>query len=164
MRLEQYEKASKRFDEAYPLLVKEKMARELVMHQTYSGELKMRCVSTAPPSGSSTTPSILPAPWPGIVTDAHADSYPGRLELTCGNPSAAARLANQALALAAKIGEMAEKGAVLRILAQIAVTDIERPEPARLKASRLFTEALEVYEEINARFERAETMVLMGLA
>ena len=163
MRLEQYEKASKRFDEAYPLLVKEKMARELVMHQTYSGELKMRCgeygaaerllndaIDTARAMAQESSLTLMPI---RILAE---------LELTCGNPSAAARLANQALALAAKIGEMAEKGAVLRILAQIAVTDIERPEPARLKASRLFTEALEVYEEINARFERAETMVLMA--
>jgi len=40
MRLEQYEKASKRFDEAYPLLVKEKMARELVMQPDLFGELE----------------------------------------------------------------------------------------------------------------------------
>jgi len=120
-------------------------------------------VSTAPPRRlPQRRHRYCPRPWPGIVTDAHADSYPSRIGTDLRQPLRGRATGHQALALAAKIGEMAEKGAVLRILAQIAVTDIERPEPARLKASRLFTEALEVYEEINARFERAETMVLMA--
>jgi len=157
---EQFEKAAKRLDDAYPILVRKKMARELVMHQTFCGELKLRCgeFSAAEHLLNEAVDSARAlAPETSLVVT------PIRLlaevKLATGDLSGASRLANRALALAKKIGETLEKGAALRILGQIAAAENEAADDD--KAEDLFAESLAVFDEINARFERAETMVTM---
>lgn len=158
---EQFEKAAKHFDQAYPILIKEKMARELVIHETFCGELKLRCgeLSAAEHLLNEAVDSARAlAPETSLVVT------PIRLlaevKLAVGDFSGASRLANSALAMAKKIGETLEKGAALRLLGQIAAAENESGYSE--KAEALFAESLAVFDEINARFERAETLVVMA--
>lgn len=158
MQAEQYEKAEKTFDQSYSLLVRERMTREIIIYRTYIGELKYRCgdltasrrvLNDAIESARSLSPesSLLAAPLRHLA----------ELELRCANLNAAARLAHNACILTEKIGEAVEKGAALRILAQVA-----EAEKATDKAAELFGQALEIFEEADARFERAETLVILA--
>jgi len=157
---EQFEKAAKRFDDAYPILVREKMARELVMHQTFAGELKLRCGEFSAAehqlNDAVDTARALAPETSLVVTPIRLLA---EVKLATGDIAGASRLANKALALAGKIGETLEKGIALRILGQIAAADND--STGTDEAENLFAESLTVFDEINARFERAETMVAM---
>ncbi len=157
---EQFEKAAKRFDDAYPILVREKMARELIMHQTFCGELKLRCGEFSAAEhllNEAVDKARDLAPETSLVVT------PIRLlaevKLATGDRAGASRMANTALAMAKRIGETLEKGAALRLLGQIAAADTAAGNDA---AENLFAESLMVFDEINARFERAETMIAMA--
>ncbi|MDD4051205.1 MAG: sigma 54-interacting transcriptional regulator [candidate division Zixibacteria bacterium] len=154
---EDYEAADRHFDEAYPLLMVNDQKRLMVMYQTYRGELQTRrgdyyaarrllnqAVDGARVLGSES--SLMVAPLRHLAA----------LELACGKLTAAGQLAHQALALAERIDERVEKGTILRILAQIAVAEKNDEK----KAAMLLARALEAFEEVDARFERAETLVL----
>jgi len=158
----QYEKAEKRFDEAYPLLAGKNMTRELIMHQTFAGELQLRCgeYSAAERMLNDAIDSarVLAPETSLVVTPLRLLA---ELKLALHSPAAAARLANKALAIADKIGDRIERGAVLRLLGQIASAGDERSGNDVKKAAQHFNRALETFEEINARFERAETLVAM---
>ncbi len=157
---EQFEKAAQRFDEAFPILVREKMARELIMHQTFTGELKLRCGEFSAAEhllNEAVDAARNLAPETSLVVT--AVRLLAEVKLANGDLTGASRLANKALALARKIGETLEKGAALRLLGQIAAAEHDADQQ---KAEDLFAESLLVFDEINARFERAETMVAMS--
>jgi transcriptional regulator with PAS, ATPase and Fis domain len=158
---EQFEKAAKHLDDAYPILVREKMARELVIHQTFCGDLKLHCGEWSAAEhllNEAIDSARALAPETSLVVT------PIRLlaevKLAVGDLSGAARLANSALAMAKKIGETLEKGAALRLLGRIAAVETDSGDTE--KAEAFFTESLAVFDEINARFERAETLVIMA--
>jgi transcriptional regulator with PAS, ATPase and Fis domain len=163
MQSEQYEKAEERFKLAYPLLVKEKLRREAVIYMTSYGELKTRCgeyniarrfLNEAVEEARKLAPesSLLVSPMRHLA----------ELELAAGKLTAASRLANKTLALVDKVGELVEKGAVIRILARIEIAFNESSNRNRQKAIDLFAQALSIFEEIDARFERADTLVIMS--
>ncbi len=163
MQSEQYEKAESHFDQAYPLLVKSRLDRELVIYQTYCGELKVRCgeyanarrlLNDAVEAARKLAPesSLMVAPLRHLA----------ELELASERLPEASRLANKALALAEKIGETLEKGAAIRVLARVALAEKADSEPNQKKAAELFGRALNIFEEIDSRFERAETLVMMA--
>jgi transcriptional regulator with PAS, ATPase and Fis domain len=158
---EQFEKAAKRFDDAYLILIKEKMARELIIHETFCGELKLRCgegsaaehlLNEAVDSARALAPesSLVVTPLRLLA----------EVKLAAGDLSGASRLANKALAMARKIGETLEKGAALRLLGRIAAAENNAGD--NNEAEAMFAESLAVFDEINARFERAETLVVMA--
>lgn len=154
---EEYEAADRHFDEAYPLLVINDQKRLMVVYQTYRGELQTRradfnvarrllnqAIDGARVLGQES--SLMVAPLRHLAA----------LELACGRLTAASQLAHQALALAERIDERIEKGAVLRLLAEITIADTGDEK----KAAMLLARAVETFEEVDARFERAETQVL----
>jgi transcriptional regulator with PAS, ATPase and Fis domain len=157
MLAEDYEAAQRHFDEAYPLLIATGQKRLMVMYQTYRGELQTRrgdynaarrllnqAIDGARVLGPES--SLMIAPLRHLAA----------LELACGKLTAAGQLAHQALALAEQLDERVEKGAMQRILAQIAIAAKNDDK----KAAMLLAQALETFEEVDARFERAETLVL----
>lgn len=163
MQSDHYDRAEQYFDEAYPLLVKEKMQRQIIIYQTYLGELKTRCgeytaarrfLDDAIEEARALAPesSLLLSPVRLLA----------ELELAAGTLSAASRLANMTLALAEKVHEPVEKAAALRILARIAVADNDDKARAAKKASELFAKALEIFDEVDARCERANTLVMIA--
>jgi len=165
MQSECYEKAEEYFGQAYPLLVKEKMRREIVMYQTYIGELKTRLgdyaaarrfLNDAVDSARILSPesSLMVAPLRLLA----------ELELAENHLTTAAQLANRALTLARQVGETLEIGAAWRVLARISAAANSVPSHDDHKTADLFAQALEVFEEVDARFERAETLVMMAVA
>jgi len=163
MQSEHYEKADDLFEQAYPLLVRDKMRRETVIYLTYRGELKSRCgdytgarhvLNEAIEGARSLSPesSLMVAPLRHLA----------ELELLSGRIGEASRLANRALALADKVGELVEKGAAIRVLARIVVAGDEVTARTQQKAADLFGQALDIFEEADARFERADTLVIMA--
>ncbi len=163
MQSEQYEKAAEHFEQAQPLLIKEELRRETAIYKTYCGELKIRCgqhsnarrlLNDAIKIAKSLSPesSLLVTPIRHLA----------ELELALKKYSEASRLAERALALAQKVGEAAEEGAALRILARAALGKSKSSAKDRSKAIDLFSRALNIFEEIGARFERAETLVMMA--
>jgi two-component system NtrC family response regulator len=159
---EMYEKAEKRFDEAYLLVTRHKMRRNIVICQTFYGELKLRCGDYAAArrflNDAVDGARILGPESTLMVSPLRALA---ELELAENKLTAASRLANQALALAGRIGDIMEKGLALRVLARIAAADPDRRH-ADEKAVACFNQALDVFGEIDARFERAETLVMMA--
>jgi transcriptional regulator with PAS, ATPase and Fis domain len=162
MQSEQYEKAESHFEQAYPLLVKEKMQRNIAIYLTYCGELKIHCgefsnarhlLNEAIEAARKLAPesSLMVAPLRHLA----------ELELASNRLSEASRLANKTLALAEKIGESVEQGAALRVLAQIAAAN-KSSQGNQSKAADLFARALSVFEEADARLERADTLVAMA--
>ncbi len=160
---EQYEKAEADLADAYRLLAAHDMQRQMVIYQTYLGELRTRrheygsarrLLNEAINGARILAPesSLMVAPLRHLAA----------LELATGNITAASQLANRALALANKIEEAIEKGAALRLLAQIAALEETTGRRTGNKSNELFNQALETFEEIDARFERAETLVLMA--
>jgi transcriptional regulator with PAS, ATPase and Fis domain len=163
MQSEQYEKAESHFEQAYPILIKEKLRREIVIYQTYCGELKSRCgehtaarrfLNEAIEAARKLAPesSLMVAPLRHLA----------ELELAVGRKPEASRLANKALALAKKVGESVEKAAAIRILAQIAASEGDSSIRDRNKAVELFAKVLDIFEEAGARSERADTLVIMA--
>jgi transcriptional regulator with PAS, ATPase and Fis domain len=163
MQSEQYEKAETHFEQAYPLLVKAKMNRDLVIYTTYCGELKTRCgdytqarrlLNEAIEAARKMSPesSLMVTPLRHLA----------ELELAEGHLANASRLANKALVLADKIGEAVEKGAAIRILAQVAAASADAAPEKQAKAADLFSQALNIFEETDARIERADTFVIMA--
>lgn len=157
MLAEEYEAAERHFDEAYPLLLVADQKRLIVIYQTYRGELQTRrsdfnaarhllnqAIDGARVLGIDS--SLMVAPLRHLAA----------LELACGRLTAAAQLAHQALALAERIDERIEQGAIQRLLARIVIADHGDVR----KAATLLGRALEIFEEVDARFERAETLVL----
>ena len=121
---EQYEKAEADLADAYRLLAAHAMQRQMVIYQTYLGELRTRrheygsarrLLNEAINGARILAPesSLMVAPLRHLAA----------LELATGNITAASQLANRALALANKIEEAIEKGAALRLLAQIAALE-----------------------------------------
>jgi len=162
---EQYEKAESYLDEAQLIIIANGMRREMVIHHTYLGELKTKCgdhasarrlLNEAIDGARSLAPesSLMAAPLRHLAA----------LELAEDNASASSRLANKVLALTKKIGELVEKGAALRILAQATLAEGKNDGRSPAKAADLFAEALEVFDEIDARFEKAETFVQMAVS
>lgn len=158
MQNDQIEKAEEYFDEAHLILVAQGMRREFIIYQTYLGELNLKrqdyrsarrflneainqARELAPESSLTATPIRLLS----------------EVELADGKPSAASRLAHKSLDIAKKIGESVEEGACLRALGQIAITG-KSNDKTRKKARAFFNEALEIFDEIGARFEKAETL------
>ena len=163
MQSEQYEKAAAHFEQSHPLLIKEELRREIVIYKTYCGELKLRCgqhsharrlLNDAIKTAESMAPesSLLVSPIRLLA----------ELELASERYNEASRLANRAAALAQKVGEVAEEGAALRILARVALGNNNSSVEGQSKAIDLFSRALTIFEEIGARFERAETLVMMA--
>lgn len=163
MQSEQYEKAEALFEQAYPLLVKGKMRRETVICMTYCGELKTRCgdysgarrfLNEAIEEARILAPesSLMVAPLRHLA----------ELELVSGRTAEASRLANKALVLADKVGELVEKGAAIRILARVAISGDNGSVKNQQKATDFFAQALDIFEEADARFERADTLVIMA--
>lgn len=162
MQTDQFEKAEALFDEAHLILIAQGMRRQLVIYHTYLGELKLkysdynsarrflneavdRARELAPESSLMATPLRILA----------------EVDLAEGKLSAASRLAHKSLDIAKKIGELVEKGAALRVLAKIAVAG-KAGNKYRRKATAFFNEALEAFDEIGARFEKAETLIEMA--
>lgn len=163
MRSEQYEKAEQYFDQSYLTLVKERMHRDLVIFQTYYGELRTRCgdynaarrlLNEAIEGARTLAPesALMAAPLSQLA----------QLELACGKLTAASQLANKVLALSNRIGDTVEKGVALRILAQIAGTEKKDDRQTQDKINALFNQAIEAFDEIGASFEKAETLVIMA--
>lgn len=157
MLADEYDAAGEHFDAAYPLLLAADQKRLLVMYQTYRGELQTRR------GDLNTARHLLNQAIDGarlLAPDSSLMVAPLRhlaaLELACGRLTAAAQLAHQALALAERIDERIEEAAIRRLLAQIIVAD----KGDEKKAGVLLAKALEIFEEADARFERAETLVL----
>lgn len=163
MQSEQYEKAEERFEQAYPLLVREKMRREIVIYMTYRGELKTR---TGEYSVARRTLNEAIEAARALASESSLMVSPMRhlaeLELVSGRLSEASRMANKALALAKRVGESVEKGAAIRILARVAAASKETSGKGREKAIGLFAKALNIFEEIDSRLERADTLVIMA--
>jgi len=160
---EHYDKAETLFADAYVNLIARKMSWNLVIYQTYMGELKTRCgdYNTArrylneAVNGARTLSaesSLMVAPLRHLAA----------LDLACGKINAATRMANKAFALAEKTGEAMEKAAALRILAQAKLMAANGDRADNRKATDLFMRALGIYEEVDARFDRAETLVMMA--
>jgi transcriptional regulator with PAS, ATPase and Fis domain len=163
MQSEHYEKAEGHFDQAYPILIKEKMRRNLVIYQTYCGELKTRCsehstarrfLNEAIEAARKISPesSLMVTPLRHLA----------ELELASGRLQEASRMANKALALAKKIGESVEIAAAIRILARIAVAGEKPIAKDMQKGTDLFVKAMELFDEVGARLERADTLVAMA--
>ncbi|MCK5125271.1 MAG: sigma 54-interacting transcriptional regulator [candidate division Zixibacteria bacterium] len=162
MQSEYYEKAQKHFDEAYIDLVREKMNRSIIICQTYLGELKLksgelsaarRYLDEAIDGARRLAPksSLMVAPLRLLA----------ELELADKQYNSASRLANKALALAEEINEPVEKGAILRLQAKLAIAvfaDDTKPKQAR----KLFGLAMELFYEVDARYEQAETLIAMA--
>ncbi len=157
MQAEDYDDARQDLDEAYPLLMTGNHQRLLVIYQTYLGELKTRCGDYAAAKrilNQAVDGARVLGPESSLMVGALRPL--AALELACGKLTAASQLANQALALADRIHEHLEKGMILRLLAQVALAD----HADEKKAAAFLLRALETFEEIDARFERAETLVL----
>lgn len=159
MKMDHHEKAEKHFDEAYLICIHHKMRREIVIYLTYYGELRLFCkdynasrryLNEAIDGARAIAPesSLMVAPLRHLA----------QLDLECNRLNTASRLANKALVIARKVEESAEEGAVLRILAKIALAGKEDKK----KTAELFAQAIEIFDEIGARFERAETLVTMA--
>jgi len=163
MQAEQYDRAEEHFEAAYPLLVKESLDRETIIYMTYVGELKTRrgeyssarhFLNEAIEAARKLAPdsSLLASPMRHLA----------ELELVSGRFAEAARLANRTLALAEKAGETIEKGAAVRVLAGVKARQDENDDKGRREAVDLFVRALNIFEEVDAGFERAETLVAMA--
>lgn len=158
-----FEKAQQYLDEAYLMLIREKMARSVTICQTYLGELQLRCgeyhtarkyLNEAIDGARKLAPesSLMLAPIRLLA----------ELELSEKQYRSAERLANKALTLADKIEEPLEKGAALRTLARLALADAADMNAAQQESRQLFRQAMEIFFESDARFEQAETLVLMS--
>ncbi|MEZ5357380.1 MAG: sigma 54-interacting transcriptional regulator [Candidatus Zixiibacteriota bacterium] len=158
-----FERAQQHLDDAYLTLIREKMTRSVVICQTYLGELQLRCgeyhtarkyLNEAIDGARKLAPesSLMLAPVRLLA----------ELELCEKQYREARRLANTALTLAEKIEEPLEKGAVLRTLAQLALVDSADTKVNQDEARRLFQQAMELFFEADARYEQAETLVLMS--
>jgi len=153
------EKAEKYFDAAYPILIKANMQREQIILRTYYGELKShsgdftaarKMFNTAIEEARNLSPqsSLLVGPLRHLA----------EVELAENQLAAARRLASQAMTLAESTGENLEKGAALRILGQVAHAEEKE------NFQEFFTRALDIFDEIDSRFERAQTLVAMAIA
>ncbi len=162
IQLTEYDQAEYHLSRAYPILAAEGMRREQIMAQTIRGHLATRTgdyhtarrlLNEAYEDASAIAPksSLVATPL----------RYLAELELTTGNLQSATRLANKTVALADDIDEKIEKGAALRILAQLELLKANSPQPTT-RASALFTEAMELFDAADARAERAETLVQMA--
>lgn len=158
-----FEKAQQHLDEAYLTVIREKMTRSVVIGQTYLGELQLRCreyhtarkyLNEAIDGARKLAPesSLMLAPVRLLA----------ELELAEKQYGEARHLANSALALAEKIEEPLEKGATLRTLAQLALAETTEIESNCSESRRLFQQAMELFFETDARYEQAETLVLMS--
>ncbi|MEE9442005.1 MAG: sigma 54-interacting transcriptional regulator [candidate division Zixibacteria bacterium] len=163
MQQERYEKAEQRYDEANSILRRLDMKRELIICRTYYGELRLKC------GDLSTSRRLLNEAAEAARTMAPESSLlvmPLRLlaelELINRNLSSASRLANKAYDLARKINEPIEKACALRLIAQIAFA--KKPECGNTieKSRQTFLKVLEILHDYNARFELAETLVIMA--
>ncbi|MFH1699399.1 MAG: sigma 54-interacting transcriptional regulator [Candidatus Zixiibacteriota bacterium] len=163
MQQERYEKAEQRYDEANLILKRLDMKRELIISQTYYGELRLKCgdlsasrrlLNEAAETARTMAPesSLLVMPLRLLA----------ELELTGCSYSSASRLANKAYDLARKINEPIEKACALRIIAQIDFA--KKPECIKTveKTRQTFLKVLEIMHDYDARFELAETLVIMA--
>lgn len=163
MQQDKYEKAEQHFDSAKIILRRLDMKRELIICQTYFGELRLRC-GDLHASRRSLNESIEAART--IAPDSSLLVMPLRLlaelELFNRNCGSASRLANKAYDLARKINEPIEKACALRIIAQTAFA--KKPECTKTaeKTRQTFLKVMEILHDCNARFESAETLVIMA--
>ncbi|MCP4567514.1 MAG: tetratricopeptide repeat protein [FCB group bacterium] len=160
MRSGRYEMAETHYTNAHPLLIKERMRHDLVIHRTYVGEL-LTCCGEYTAARRSLNEAIDMAR--ALAADSPLLAAPLRvlaeLEMACGKNNAASRLANKVLAMTDKISEPLEKGAALQVLARIAAADKRN---GYKKAVSFFARALEIFDEIDTRFEKAEVFVRMA--
>ncbi len=163
MQSEHYEKARQHLDEAYLMVIREKMARSIIICQSYMGELQMR-------SGAySAARRYLNEAIDGarkLAAESSLMLAPIRLlaelDLLEGRHTSSRRLANKALALAEQIEEPVERGAVLRILARLALLTTKKTEDANKESRRLFGQAMELFYETDSRYEQAETLIMIS--
>jgi transcriptional regulator with PAS, ATPase and Fis domain len=163
MQQERYEKAERHFDNANLILRRLDMKRELIICQTYFGELRLRC------GDLSASRRLLDEAVEAARTIAPESSLlvtPLRLlaelELFNRNFGSASRLANKTYDLARKINEPIEKACALRIIAQTAFAKKSDCAKTAEKTRQTFLKVLEILHDCNARFELAETLVIMA--
>ncbi len=162
MQSRQLDEAQAHFDEAYLILIREKMNRSATICQTYYGELyrlsgkfssARKSLNEAIDNARRIAPesSLLVSPLRQLA----------ELELAENRPEACSRLAHRALALAKSINDLNEKGALLRLLGRLAAQ--VKPEHKKSEAVSLFQEAIAIFEESGSRLEKGETLVDMAL-
>ena len=163
MQSEMFEKAQRHFDEAYLVMVREKMQRSLVVCQTYIGELKLRSGELS--SARRTLNEAIDGARK-LAPESSLMAMPLRLlaevELKEGHLNPATRLANQALALADKINEPVEKAAALRVIGKLSLLTGRDGKETQNTAKIAFAQAMELFYEADARYEQAETLIAMS--
>lgn len=158
MKSRQLDEAQAYFDEAYLILIREKMNRDAIICQTYYGELyrlqgkfsvARRSLNEAIDNARRIAPesSLLVSPLRQLA----------ELELAENHPGAASRLAHRALALAKSINDVNEKGSLIRLLGRLASQS--KQDKHKAEAVSLLQEAMAIFEETGSRFEKAETLL-----
>jgi|GEM_PF-416414 len=164
MQQARYAEAEDTWTKAYRLIVALRDRKDEIIYLSYLGELKYR---TGDLAGAKST---LQRALAMSQADDAESTMAGRImrhlaevELRLGDLRQADRLATRAMVIMQKAGNKVERGALLRISAQLAEAGCRTITGFKAdQARKSFVMAIEVLDESGVRWERAEALVAAG--
>ena len=164
MQQAKYAEAEEVWAKAYRLIIALKDRKDEIIYLSYLGELKYRTGDlTSAQSHLQRALTMSQADDPDSTMCGRLMRHLAEVHYRLGDLRPAERLATRAMVIMQKAGDKVERGALLRIGAQIAEAGCRSTTGFKAdQARKQYVNAIEVLDESGVRWERAEALIAAG--